>query len=464
MLSRRRRWLWFWLAVGALLRGALVYFPRPLDDDTEVYAELGRNLLHRGTYGWMDDGVVSPSLFRLPGYPIFMALLGNRMHLILAAQIGLDLLACVLLGRLVGAYVSRRAGLWTAALAATCCFTAVYAASAMTECLSTFAVAGSLWAMGRLLRRPDAFAGLRAWRGLLPLAGFAALAMLLRPDGALLTIAIFLALLWYGTRRANWRRAIAVATLFGGLACAPLVPWTIRNAAVFHVFQPLAPRHVNDPGERVNLGFYRWLRTWSVEFETTGTVYWRFGSDTIRLDDVSPRAFDSPAERAETAALVARYNQRKDVDQALDDAFGSLAARRIQANPLRYYVWLPALRVADMTFRPRVDATYIPAAPAQLEAAPWLAAAAIGLGLLNLFYVAAALAGIVRQRVPLFMFMATYVALRCLLLGTVENPEPRYTLEFYPIFLVCAGSWLGSWKEDQSARDGQSLPTVSVAA
>ena len=39
------------LAVGALLRALLLYFPRSGDDDTDVYAELGRNLLHHGTYG-----------------------------------------------------------------------------------------------------------------------------------------------------------------------------------------------------------------------------------------------------------------------------------------------------------------------------------------------------------------------------------------------------------------------------
>jgi hypothetical protein len=37
--------------------------------------------------------------------------------------------------------------------------------------------------------------------------------------------------------------------------------WTLRNWIQFRVFQPLAPRYLNDPGERYNAGFYRWLRT-----------------------------------------------------------------------------------------------------------------------------------------------------------------------------------------------------------
>ncbi len=439
-----RRWVWIWVALGAVLRAALIWFPRPGDDDTDVYAELGRNLLHRGTYGILSDGDLSPSLFRLPGYPLFLALLGEKMHLILAVQSAADLLACVLLGWVVSKYVSERAGLWTVGLGATCLFTAIYAANAMTECLSTFAVAGAIWAMGVLLLRWDAFDVRGAWRRLLPLAGSAGLAMLLRPDGALVTVAIAAALVWYGVKRVGWQRALSVSALFGCLASVPLVPWTIRNAVTFHVFQPLAPRHVNDPGERVNLGFYRWLRTWAVEYETTGDVYWKFTGNELSMDDISPRAFDSTPEQEETARLIAAYDVRKDVDQAQDDAFGALAARRIRANPLRYYVWLPALRVADMLMRPRVDATWIPVSLAQArDESPWKAAAWIGLGVLNLFYVSAAIAGLVRRRVPLLMLMGMYVALRFLVIGGMENAEPRYTLEIYPVLLACAGCWLG---------------------
>jgi hypothetical protein len=224
----------------------------------------------------------------------------------------------------------------------------------------------------------------------------------------------------------------------------PLVPWTIRNAVTFQVFQPLAPRHVNDPGERVNLGFYRWLRTWSVEYETTGNVYWKFGGNAISMENVSPRAFDSEEERMETARLIAAYNVRKDVDQPLDDAFGALADRRIRANPLRYYVWLPMLRVGDMLMRPRVDGTWVPASFGEAGKNPWMKAAWIGLALLNLFYVGTAVAGVVHYRVPLSMLMGMYVALRFLVIGGMENAEPRYTLELYPVLLVCAGCWLGS--------------------
>src|SRR5208282_5044143 len=68
----RKRWI-LWIACGVLLRLLLIAFPRPSDDDTQVYLELGNNLLHHGIYGMTHGHVITPSLFRLPGYPIILA-------------------------------------------------------------------------------------------------------------------------------------------------------------------------------------------------------------------------------------------------------------------------------------------------------------------------------------------------------------------------------------------------------
>lgn len=449
-----RRWALGLLAAGALLRGLLIYFPRSGDDDTDVYAELGRNLLHHGTYGMMADGDLSPSLFRLPGYPLFLALLGGKIWLALLVQSAIDLLGCYLLALFVRRYVSQRAGLWTLALSATCWFTAEYAASALTESLSVFAVCWAIHALGEFLAQPRAFdsAPAQAARRLLPLAGAAAMAMLLRPDGALLTFSAGFALLWYGVRAAGAVRALKTAVLFAALAAVPLVPWTLRNAITFHVFQPLAPRHVNDPGERVNLGFYRWMRTWSTDLESTGDVFWKVGTEPIDFSDLPKRACDSAEECEATARLLAEYNTTKQVDQPLDDKFAALAEARIRAHPLRYYVAIPLLRVGDMWLRPRTDAMQIEAAWWRWDEHPKESAIAVALGLLNLAYVVAACVGVARCRVPLLPLMASYFAMRCLLLATIENSEPRYTLEAYPIVLVCAAVALSGERLRHPAR------------
>ncbi len=438
----RWRWAALWLALGALLRAALIFFPRQRDDDTDAYLELGRNLFHHGTYGFMDDGVVSPALFRLPGYPIFLELLGGHMRLVFLVQSLIDMAGCLLLAGFLRRYVSERAALAVLALSGLCFFTATYACAALTESLSIFAVAAAIAALGALLARPDAFAATGWLRRLLALAASAALAMLLRPDGALLPISLAIALGWYGWRRAGAPAAARTACLFTLLACLPLAPWAIRNAVTFHVFQPLAPRHVNDPGERVNTGFYDWLRTWSVEFQTTANVFWKVGTEPIRMENLPARAFDSDAQRARTAALLATYNQTKDISPELDARFETLAQERIRTHPLRTFVWVPALRVADMWLRPRTEGIPLSLAWWRWREHPGESATAIALGLFNLGYLLLALAGATR-RPPLAVFLATYLLLRCLLLATLENPEPRYTLEAFPIVFVLGAVWLG---------------------
>jgi hypothetical protein len=57
--------------------------------------------------------------------------------------------------------------------------------------------------------------------------------------------------------------------------------------------------------------------------------------------------------------------------------------------------------------------------------------------LLNLFYVTTAIAGwwYCRYTKQLGLLL-TFVVLRSLFLGTLENPEPRYTLECYPVVIL----------------------------
>jgi hypothetical protein len=68
----------------------------------------------------------------------------------------------------------------------------------------------------------------------------------------------------------------------------------------------------------------------------------------------------------------------------------------------------------------------------------WLAVA-LAFGLLNLTYVAAAFLGVLRaRRLAFISLLMGFVILRSLFLGTIESPEPRYTIECYPIVIVLA--------------------------
>jgi hypothetical protein len=110
---------------------------------------------------------------------------------------------------------------------------------------------------------------------------------------------------------------------------------------------------------------------------------------------------------------------------------------------LRYYLWLPLGRVADMTLRPRVENLNIDLdwwvyAHHHTETVfSWSYAA------LNAFYLLLAAAALwLRPR--FWKAMLAYLLLRSALLLTVEAPEARYTLEFFPILFALAGITVGS--------------------
>lgn len=242
-----------------------------------------------------------------------------------------------------------------------------------------------------------------------------------------------------------------MAVFFAALALSPLVPWTLRNWRVFHVVQPLAPEYANNPGERVDHGFIKWFKTWAVEFSSTGNIYWNLDSEVFDIGDLPSRAFDSDAQYAETAALFDRYNEHELMTAELDEAFGRLADERILAHPLRYYLWLPMLRVVDMWLRPRTEAFNLDVFWWWWGQHPWQSAAAIALGLLNLAYLAAAGGGAVLRRVPWLVWMTSYVVMRCVLLAEIPAPEARYTLEAYPIVVICAAAFLAGIGRKKSA-------------
>jgi hypothetical protein len=223
----------------------------------------------------------------------------------------------------------------------------------------------------------------------------------------------------------------------------PLVPWTVRNWRTFHVFQPLAPRYATDPGELVPLGFQRWYRSWAIDFASTEEVYWNYDSGPIEMADLPPRAFDSNEQYAETEAILNNYNRTYNATRALDARFEALAQERIHNDPIRYYVALPVARLLNMIFRPRAEMLEIP-----LEWWRWrehgkTTFLAAGLAVLNLGYFVLGFAGLARWRRTgwgphraLAAAMVGFVVLRCLLLLTLDNSEPRYTLEFFPLLIV----------------------------
>jgi 4-amino-4-deoxy-L-arabinose transferase-like glycosyltransferase len=445
-----RRHLVFAILAGLALRAFFIAHHARFGGDTLVYGDLAHNMLAHHIFGFTED-TIRPTLIRLPGYPIFLAacfaLFGTANYLaVLWVQTALDLSTCILLAALANRLCGERAAIATLWVAALCPFTANYAAAALTEVPCFFAAALAFFAFERWLTSFHRNTPSNKWAAL---TGFALIAgILLRPDQALVAVAIVPAMLWAGLRSrelALTRRVLPaiIASLFVAL---PLSLWAARNWRVYHVFQPLAPRYANDPGEPNPYGFQRWYRTWAIDFKSTFDVYWVYDGGTVDMKDLPARAFDTPAQRAATAQFYAQYNDAGAATQPIDNAFATLAAQRIAAHPLRYYIALPTARVLDMWLRPRTELMRAPIDFWNFRAHPRASIAEYAYAALNAALLLAAIAGIFRWRrnhwshQPALAFaMLAFIALRCALLLTLDNSEPRYTLECYPIVILLAG-------------------------
>jgi hypothetical protein len=485
------------LAAGLALRLWMLNRYFLVNGDELIYGELAKNLLLHGHYG-LDGvgGAVLPSLIRLPGYPLFLAgcfrIFGMENYASACwVQIGLELVGCLLLADFTRRVASPSWGhrapsdgslslgwktgaahctLWLAAL---CPFTGIYAATPLTESLTLFVLALAMWSAARFGERPG-------WGMALCFTFAVTYAALLRPDGALAGVALAPALvagIW--CRRSEERIAVAEALLDPDgtergleppppsessfsevnkapasrshlfrmivvcalLALAPFVAWSWRNWQVFRVFEPLAPRYANDPGQPTSPGWQRWIKTWCLDFVCTYDVYWTVPGEPLDLSKLPSRAFDSPEEVAETAALAADYNDRDEAARLAPDVdarFGRLADERIAAHPLRYYLWLPLGRVADMWVRPRVENLdidldwWVYSNHRSETRFSWAYAG------LNALYLLLGIAGL-WHRPRLWWAMLAYMLLRSALLATVEAPEARYTLECFPMLFALGG-------------------------
>lgn len=441
MATSRRDWMSVSLALvfGLLLRAILMHRFAIVSGDGLLYGNIAANWLRHGVYGLGDGNTLHPTLIRLPGYPAFLALvfrvfgIGNFIAL-LWTQVLIDLLTCWLIFLFVRTWASNRTAhiaLWLAVL---CPFTATYVAAPLTETLSIFCVALALLAASKCLDR-----GFGSWPWLLALAFALSYAILLRPDGGLLAAAVIGWFCWHFRRPTAARRFIATRlAAVSILVLLPLLPWTIRNWHVFHLIQPLAPRYANDPGELPESGYKSWTRTWFIDAASNEEFYWCSDDCPLDIKLLPNRAFDSTDQRDRTGDLLDDYNDSQTMNAALDARFAALAAERAHAHPVRTYLQLPALRLADMWLRPRTELFPVPARWWEWRNHPRLSSFALVYALLNAAYLALALAGFLRHRVPLAGMMLGYIALRCLLLLTLENAEPRYTLESFPMVIIAA--------------------------
>lgn len=459
-------------AAGILLRLIFIFFFSKLTNDSYIYGDIAKNWLLHGVYGVTDAAGITPTYIRLPGYPAFLAAMFwifgvEHYRAVLFVQMFVDIGSCFLIADVARRVVSERAARAAFLLAALCPFLADYVSAPLAETLEIFftVLALDLFVAG-FSRLGDSRRGegqMVVWAG----CGLATgVAILLRPDGGLLLAAMGIyptfRMARDGARAMRMRvpaknlgapfEAVVVITI---CALATLIPWTVRNWRTMHEFQPLAPRYATAPDEYVPMGFNRWVKTWIADYSSTESIYWQVPGSEIDATLFPSRAYDSPRQETQTLRVIDDYNRELSISPALDARFAALAAERIRSAPARYYFWLPALRIADMWLRPRTEKLPCNSRWWEFDEDPQWLALMIVLGVANLAYIGAGIVGVAKARFvePMGMLLL-FVVLRSLFLGTLENPEPRYTLECYPVVIVAASAWLARF---HSGRDWKSV-------
>ncbi|HEU0367866.1 MAG TPA: hypothetical protein VFR42_01570, partial [Candidatus Acidoferrum sp.] len=451
--------------------------------DTALYETLSLNWVKHSIYGMPVDGVLAPVDIRMPGYPAYLALVQAFTNLngeaarfwVMLGQVFLDLACCIFIAELASHCSGRKEdtrkvyliALWLAAL---CPFTANYTAVPLTETFTMFWTALALTTLVPMVNPEQATGELRKW-GRFPqrseflknafwagvCVGFATL---FRPESPLLLVACLPVVLWMMFFRGQFARGLWAA----GLACVAcflvLLPWTVRNAVTLHEVQPLTPRYTTLPGERAPVGFMSWEKTWLYRFREVFLVSWKMNDETIQIDDIPARAFDSPEERQHVAAILEQYNQDSNLTAEQDAQFASIAQGRTERHPLRTYVWIPLQRVVTLWFTPRIEQLPISGSIFPL-AHTWQTdrldmSATLALFFINIFYVVCALWGAVRmwrcapETRAAVALLALFVLVRTAFLTTVETPEPRYVLLCFPAVIALAAHGLLRGKLAQS--------------
>jgi hypothetical protein len=480
------------LAAGLGLRLFFIWHFPFYSWDTKFYEELARNWLDHGVYGLYVGGSLTAVDMRVPGYPAFLAaiyfVMGRGARVVMVVQALVDLATCVLVALIAArlAPVSRRAivgtaGLWMAAL---CPFTADYAAVVLTETVATFfttlAVLVFVYFLTELgLEFPaDAAADSSLRRKTLLFAAWflllgiiVGLGTLVRPETPLVLVAAGIALCvrWY--RRANWPKLIlATCWMCVGLLL-PLAPWAARNARTFGRGEFLGPRYAQTYGDFIPRGYFAWTQTWMTRFGEAYLVTWKLGQQPIVMEAVPRAAFDSDAERARVAELLARYNRDLKMTPVLDREFAMLAAERTAREPLRTYVFVPVERIAALWLTPRIE--LLPYAgklwpPGEKwRGNPADFGVTFGFGILGLVYLGMAAVGWWRCRAQrAAMFLILYLAIRTVAMTQLQTVEPRYVIECFPVIVALGAlAWAMPGRRSNAAGDAaHALRLVAVSS
>ena len=457
------------LAAGFCLRLFFVLKFPANSGDTVLYEQMATNWLKHHVYAMDVGGVVTAVDLRMPGYPAFLAVIyaltgrtaADARLWVMLAQILVDLGTCVAIAFLARRFApgDGKAGfvsaLWLSAL---CPFVANYTAVPLTEVWAVFFTTQALIGLVELIHRPPELEAILKRsefvksRELFKVAGLAGLfcgvGTLFRPEAPILLVAAIPIIYWVLSSQAGWKRALTTVCIAAAPCILPLIPWAIRNAVTLHEVQFLAPKNSNLPGELVPYGFMAWEKTWLYRVRDCYLVPWKLNDESIDLDSIPARAFDTPDEKERVGAILEQYNTDLTLTPEEDADFARLARERTSRHPLRTYIRLPLARAVTIWFTPRIEllpvsGNVFPLAQTHADD-PVDQATTVGLFLLNLLYLGLAVWGAIRLCLwnpaakPVVLLIAAFLVLRTGFLSTLETPEPRYVLVCFPAIIALA--------------------------
>jgi 4-amino-4-deoxy-L-arabinose transferase-like glycosyltransferase len=463
LLRKNPRYFLYLTLAALLFRLYFALYLPVVSGDSYVYANLAKTLLNHHVYGLSgDNGFFSASLIRLPGYPYFLAAVfkifgPDNWPAVMVIHAFLDTITCLIVAAIAWRVINERAAKIAFLLAAFCPFTANYAGTGLTETPTFFFTALTLLFAVKGFQENR----LSSWVG----CGVSlAAAILLRPDAGWLLGAVGLTILirmWVipGERRFLFRAGLVVMLI----SLLPLVPWTIRNWRVFHVFQPLVNPHAVDPSEWEPENFSRWVGTWLIDYSSMEDFAFKVSGETVSINDIPERAFSDAQEKAQVAKLIDEYNDQTDITRQMDEEFGRIADRHIREHPIRYYFVTPFLRLTCMWLRPRTEMlpfdTHWWAFDEDLHDSLW----SVGLMLLNFAYIAVAMIGILRgppmRYIGLFIL---YLLVRSAFLMYMGAAEQRYTLEGFPCLWILGARYLAGLKLGRQVAPSQKESAVTA--
>lgn len=429
--------------------------------DSPIYEAFAHNILKSGTYSHLesrDNAAPRPTMIRVPGYPlmlaaVFLAAGKDNETAVRAFQAFLDTFTCLLVALIVFEMSSgevrrrRRLAQWALAFSAMCPFSANYSASILTEVPTTLLWTAAILFGLRALRDPSSG---RNWFVCGLLSGAATL---FRPESGILIGIIGSVLFLKQIMRGSWKPIIKGACLMGLGLILILSPWAVRNAWTLHAFQPLAPTYAQDRDETVTYGFYNWCRTWVWKYQQVADYLFTVETEDMPAAQLPSGSYGRPAQKETLLRLIRNHNEQGHyIDPESDRTFQGIADENRRADPLRYFIVLPALRSIAMWFTPRVEILELKRTLLPMSAAwkndPIDFSFSLFLFLVNVFYIALAVWGAVsifrRSRsfgdsefLGCVALLAVIIA-RTIFFAVFAFPEPRYVLEAYPAVIALA--------------------------